>query len=143
MRAEAADQGMPGTWARGEKHPSEDPDGLLEPGRAREKDEVTGKRAKNTPPLGKTRHFILGEGKQILKGERRRCCWRGWGDRSTYGGRRWKSAGGARKKEESPCKAALGACEKQMMCREHLQVSLFLLDSLSCSLRLPLRSPFL
>lgn len=45
---------MPGTWARGEKQPAEDLDGLLEPGRAGEKDEVTAKRVKNIPPLGET-----------------------------------------------------------------------------------------
>lgn len=48
---------MPGTWARGEKHPAEDLGGLLELGKAEEKDEGPEKRVKNIPPLGKSRQF--------------------------------------------------------------------------------------
>lgn len=76
----------------------------MEPGRAGEKNEVTAKREKNIPPLGKTRLLILGEGKQALKGERRRFCWRGWGDQSTCGGTRWKSAGESGGRRSHPAK---------------------------------------
>lgn len=53
-----ADQGVPGTGARGEKHPAEDLDGLLELGKAGEKDEGPAKRVANIPPLGKSRQFL-------------------------------------------------------------------------------------
>lgn len=51
---------MPGTWAgtRGEKPHAENFGGLLEPGRAEERDEVAAERVKNTPPSGKTQTLV-------------------------------------------------------------------------------------
>lgn len=41
-----------------EKHHAEETCGLLEPGKAEEKDEVAAERAKNTPPSGKTQTLV-------------------------------------------------------------------------------------
>jgi len=54
-------KGVPGSWtgARGEKHHVEHVGGLLEPGRAEEKDKVAAERVKNTRPLGKTQTLVI------------------------------------------------------------------------------------